>query len=150
MKTQGKIKSHCREETESVKKLDVPRADMTRARTFGKDEIDVLVQRMIKDINEKYTYKQCLLIVPCSDDIPYSLYKLLKGAGLNGMAVWNLPVLYLDYKHGNYDAYQFIYDVEKLFNELVREFDELVNIFIYGSIEGEENEDEGTESVFSF
>lgn len=140
MKTQGKTKPHCQEETESVKKLEVPRANMSKARTFGKDEIDVLVKRMIKDINEKYTYEQCLLIVPCPDDIPYSLYELVKGAGLNGMAVWNLPVLYLDYKHGNYDAYQFICDVEKLFNELVREFDELVNIFIFGSIERKENE----------
>lgn len=122
-------------------KRELPRVQSakTKNRKLSTEEMEASIKKMIKEIDEKYTYEQCLLIVPTSDDIPDSLYELLKGSGIDGFAVWNLPVHYLDYKRGKYDVEQFFNDVEKLFGELAREFDEIVDIFVFGNTGRKEN-----------
>lgn len=125
---------------ENIKK-DLPRTKASASRKLSKAEMDASIKQMIKEIEEKYSYEQCLLIVPSSDKISEHLYELLKGSGINGFAVWNLPINNLDYKRGKYDVEDFFNNVEALFSELTREFDEIVEIFVYGNVGSKEEKE---------
>lgn len=104
----------------------------------NKDNTRERIKSLIEEINDKYSYEKCLLIVGVPEEIPDSLYELLVGRGINGLSVCNLDEKYLDYLGRKYDAYEFMCDVEALFSALAREFDTLVEFFFTGKIEDKE------------
>ena len=60
----------------------------------------------------------------------------------------NLDKRYLEYKKGEYNVYLFFFGLERLFGELNRECNELIDWFVHGYIERKEVEHEGIDSVF--
>lgn len=145
MKKHGKINTHCREETEEFKNLDVPRANTLHSREFSKDEIDKRINNLVDEIRNNYSYENCLLIVGSPKNIPHSLCMLLySGEDTDSLTVWNLDYNYRKYQHGQYDAYEFLCMLESLFKTLLNEFDEIMEMFLTGSIERKETDYERT------
>lgn len=123
----------------AFKNRDVPRLISRESNKYNKNDIENAIEKMIDEINDKYTYEMCLLIVGTPEDIPESLYELLKGSGINGLACWNLDFSYLEYKRRKYDAYEFMCTVDLLLSALIGEFDKLIDFFLIGNIDRKEN-----------
>lgn len=135
----GKTTNNVPNEGVNIKK-DLPRAKTGNPRGLSKTEISEAISKLVDEIYDKYPYEECMNIAKDSGrDNDDPLFVLLCGRGVNGVSVQNLPTEYLSYKRGKYDAYCFLCDVEKLFSELNREFEEIADMFIYGNCERKEN-----------
>ena len=93
-----------------------------------RDDIDIKVKRMIDKIKNNYTYDKCVVIVGDPDVIPDTLRELIIGNGINGINARNVDVYYIRYQRGDYDAFQFLCDIEALLTALVTGFDSLVDL----------------------
>lgn len=116
MKKQGKINTHCRDETGTVKNRDVPRTNSMHGRTANnKDEIDELIKRLVEEFPKKDSCDENMLIDLCDR--------------------------YRKYQQGQNDAYEFLHFLESLFQTLVNDCDEIVVSFVTGcSIERKETD----------
>lgn len=151
MKRQGKISPNIRNETKKNNYPDLPRASGNQERIMSKVEMDEHIKQRVNEIHEKYSLDCCLLIVGDLDKIPKSLRELYCDAmEKDGLTVVNLDFNYRQYKSGQLDAYDFLCALDALFTTLFREFAEITEMFITGTIEEKENYDERVESVFTF
>ncbi len=126
---------------EGINKNELPRVNFTNPRGLSKAEISEAVNKIIDEIYEKYPYEESLAKAKDSGkEETDTVFALLNGDGINGVSVQNLPFEYLSYKRGMYDAYCFLCDVEKLFSELNREFEEITDMVLFGSFERKETD----------
>lgn len=126
-------------DNEAIKNKDVLKEKTHRLKKISKADIDEKIKTMMDEIHSKYTYEKCMDIVHNSEIIPFSLIVLLVPNEYNDFAVWNLDYHYNQYQHGNYKAYEFLCKVEALFVALVKEFDNLVDFVLTGSIKNKED-----------
>lgn len=140
MKRQGKTTCRIREETKRNKVPDVPRAFMLQGKMASKEEMDEHIKQRVDEIHEKYSLDCCLLIIGDLTNIPIPLWIMyFDGEQNDKLTVFNLDNNYRKYKSGLIDAYDFICALDVLFTTLVREFAEITEMFLTGSIEGKEN-----------
>ena len=95
---------------------------------MDKDEINSRISCLrfvIKTLTSKEFLKEALDV----DEIPESLVDY---AG--GLEMSKLNESYLLYKHGKYNGYKLMCETEKVFSEVFREFNELVEMFVYGKV----------------
>jgi hypothetical protein len=140
MKRQGKISPNIRNETKKNNYPDLPRASGNQERMMSKVEMDEHIKQRVDEIHEKYSLDCCLLIVGDLTNIPIPLWIMyFNGEQNDKLTVFNLDNNYLMYKNGKLDAYDFLCALDALFTTLVREFAEITEMFLSGSIEGKEN-----------
>lgn len=145
MKTKGKVKLQCRDETPSIEHTDVPRAPNFYAGRRNKTEMDEHIKQRVNEIYEKYSLNCCLCIVGDFAKIPDALRELYCDAmGNNRLTVVNLDYNYRKYKSGQLDAYAFMCALDALFTTLFTEFAEITEMFLTGSIDEKENYNERT------
>lgn len=115
MKTKGKIKPRCREETTSIKHSDVPRANINQnGRSKSNDEIDELIKHLVEVIRDK---REC---------------------DVNTLI--DLNDRYRKYQQGQYIAEEFLSFIISLLEVTAHDCDEIVVSLVTGcSIEGKEN-----------
>ena len=123
---------------EALENRNAPRMKVCKPRKPNKADLDEKIKTMVDEILNKYNYEKCIATVGESENIPPSLLVLLVPTDSNDLAVWNLDYHYHLYQQGKYGAYEFLCKVEALFVALVKEFDELVDFFLTGSIERKE------------
>lgn len=140
MKKQGKIIPNIRNETKKNKYSDLPRTSGNQERMMSKVEMDEHIKQRVDEIHEKYSLDCCLLIIGDLTNIPIPLWIMyFDGEQNDKLTVFNLDNNYRMYKNGKLDAYDFMCALDTLFTTLVREFAEITEMFLKGSIEGKEN-----------
>lgn len=114
-------------------------ADLKNALNSGNNDNAELIKSIIKVIHEEYTYEKYMeKNGGNSRKMSDSVFKMLKGEGKRDLTVSNLDTNYLQYIRGKCDVNEFERSIEKLFGELIREFDELEEWFLTGKIENKE------------
>ena len=98
-----------------------------------------LVTEVIDLIEEEYTYdKYVEKLGGDTRKMSPSTYKMLRGEVKDDFNLKNLKKNHIDYMRGKFDAYEFMCGLEKLFDELIREFDVLEEWILTGKIESKE------------
>ena len=125
-KRNGKVNACAIDEAVNAKDFSEEKSKKNR-RGLTDKEIDERIKSLVDVILREYNYKKCLVIVGDPDDIPEETKELLEGKGIFGFNCKNLGDKYKKYQEGGYDTYKFMCIVEKLFDKLVEQFDNLEN-----------------------
>ena len=98
---------------------------------LSREEILEAIHKMFHAINENYS---------CGgNDIPEELYELYKGSGIKGINVSNMEQKYIECRTGKYDLYEFMCDVEELFDAIIGIYIELEDYFLNDGVERKED-----------
>ena len=133
-KRNGKVNACAIDEAVNAKDFSEEKSKKNR-RGLTDKEIDERIKSLVDVILREYNYKKCLVIVGDPDDIPEETKELLEGKGIFGFNCKNLGDKYKKYQEGGYDTYKFMCIVEKLFDKLVEQFDNLENFIVKGIFE---------------
>lgn len=102
----------------------------TKKDNLSKEEMLEAIHKMFHAINENYSCNM--------NDVPDELYKFYKGSGVKGISVSNMEQKYIECRTGKYDLYEFMCDIEELFDALIDVYIELEDYFSYGGVERKE------------
>lgn len=133
-KRNGKVNACAIDEAVNAKDFSEEKSKKNR-RGLTDKEIDERIKSLVDVILREYNYKKCLVIVGDPDDIPEETKELLEGKGIFGFNCKNLGDKYKKYQEGGYDTYKFMCIVEKLFDKLVEQFNNLENFIVKGIFE---------------